>query len=126
VSQSLLAVLLLLQVWVRQTVVENDLNLFKELPTHLRAQVAWRSNKSIMDKLDTFQVCCQFFRRAHWDNAKPCVLALAPSVTLGTSMHIWAVPLLLRAGMLSCSSTSFLDMSCQTVHAAQLVNKAVR
>ncbi len=51
--------LLALQVWVRQTVVENDLNLFKELPTHLRAQVAWRSNKSIMDKLDTFQVCCQ-------------------------------------------------------------------
>ncbi|KAL0047426.1 hypothetical protein WJX82_003095 [Trebouxia sp. C0006] len=43
------------EVWVRQTVVENDLNLFKELPTHLRAQVAWRSNKSIMDKLDTFQ-----------------------------------------------------------------------
>lgn len=50
--------LLALQVWVRQTVVENDLNLFKELPTHLRAHVAWRSNKSIMDKLDTFQVCC--------------------------------------------------------------------
>ncbi len=44
---------------MRQTVVENDLDLFKELPTHLRAQVAWRSNKSIMDKLDTFQVCCQ-------------------------------------------------------------------
>ncbi|KAL0037532.1 hypothetical protein WJX77_001322 [Trebouxia sp. C0004] len=43
------------EVWVRQTVVENDLNLFKELPTHLKAQVAWRSNKSIMDKLDTFQ-----------------------------------------------------------------------
>ena len=51
--------LLALQVWVRQTVVENDLNLFKELPTHLRAQVAWRSNKSTMDKLHTFQVCCQ-------------------------------------------------------------------
>lgn len=61
--------LLLLQVWVRQTVVENDLNLFKELPTHLRAQVAWRSNKSIMDKLDTFQVCCQKVWHAHWGNA---------------------------------------------------------
>ena len=47
-----------LQVWVRQTVVENDLNLFKELPTHLRAQVAWRSNKPVMDKINTFQVGC--------------------------------------------------------------------
>lgn len=60
---------LALQVWVRQTVVENDLNLFKELPTHLRAQVAWRSNKSIMDKLDTFQVRFQKVWHAHWDSA---------------------------------------------------------
>ena len=45
-----------MQVWVRQTVVENDLNLFKELPTHLRAQVAWRSNEKIMSELKTFSV----------------------------------------------------------------------
>ena len=46
------------QVWVRQTVVENDMALFKELPTHLRAQVAWRSNKPVLDQINTFKVCC--------------------------------------------------------------------
>ncbi|KAL3138951.1 hypothetical protein ABBQ32_005763 [Trebouxia sp. C0010 RCD-2024] len=39
------------EVWVRQQVVENDLNLFMELPTHLRAQVAWLSNRPIMDNI---------------------------------------------------------------------------
>ena len=42
--------------WVRQTLVEKDLDLFKELPTNLRAQVAWQSNRPIMKKIDTFQV----------------------------------------------------------------------
>lgn len=46
----------LLQVWVRQHLVEHDLQLFKELPQHLRAQVAWRSNKPVFDKIHTFQV----------------------------------------------------------------------
>ncbi len=56
-QQGLITLLPASQVWVRQTVVENDLNLFKELPTHLRAQVAWRSNKPVLDKIHTFQVC---------------------------------------------------------------------
>ena len=43
--------------------VENDLNLFKELPTHLRAQVAWRSNKPVLDKINTFQVGCACRRK---------------------------------------------------------------
>ena len=38
------------QVWVRQTVVENDLNLFKELPSHLQARVGWRSNQAVITK----------------------------------------------------------------------------
>ena len=36
--------------------MEHDLQLFKELPQHLRAQVAWRSNKPIFEKIHTFQV----------------------------------------------------------------------
>ena len=45
------------QVWVHEVEAEDDLQLFEDLPHHLRAQVAWRQNRELMGSIHTFKVC---------------------------------------------------------------------
>ncbi len=45
-----------MQVWVHETQAADDVGLFDDLPQHLRAQVAWRQNKPLMNTIHTFSV----------------------------------------------------------------------
>lgn len=53
-------VIVCVQVWVHQAQTEDDLLTFMDLPQHLRAEVAWRENKEMMNRIHTFKVLAGF------------------------------------------------------------------